>query len=214
MTLHTVPRRTGAAALLPLLLDLALPLGVYYGLRLAGVDQWWSLLWSAAVPAVTVLLRLARTRRVDFVALLVLSMIALGLVLSALTGDPRTLLVREAWTGMLGGLLGVWLLASVGYGRPALMVLFRSFVQVKAGEDGLRAWEARWHQDAGFRHGLRVLTAVWGAASVLNALAQLAIAHLLPLDAAPAAMHACWPVIAVPLFLFHLGYTKRHGLRA
>ncbi|MER7849246.1 VC0807 family protein [Kitasatospora sp. NPDC096077] len=214
MTLHTVPRRTGAAALLPLLLDLALPLGVYYGLRLAGVDQWWSLLWSAAVPAVTVLLRLARTRRVDFVALLVLSMIALGLVLSALTGDPRTLLVREAWTGMLGGLLGVWLLVSVGYGRPALMVLFRSFVQVKAGEDGLRAWEARWHQDAGFRHGLRVLTAVWGAASVLNALAQLTIAYLLPLDAAPAAMHACWPVIAVPLFLFHLAYTKRHGLRA
>ncbi|MEU7096220.1 VC0807 family protein [Kitasatospora aureofaciens] len=212
MTVRTAPRRT--AGLLPLLLDLVLPLGVYYGLRLAGVDQWWSLLWSAAVPAATVVVRLIRTRRVDFLALLILSMIGLGLLLSTLTGDPRTLLVREAWTGMLGGLIGVWLLASVGYGRPALMVLFRSFVQVKAGEDGLRAWEGRWHQDAAFRRGLRVLTTVWGAASLLNALAQLVFAHLLPVDAAPAAMQACWPVIAVPLFLFHLAYTKRHGLRA
>ncbi|MET8545421.1 VC0807 family protein [Kitasatospora sp. NPDC004799] len=180
---HATPRRTGV--LLPLLIDLGLPLAVYYGLRSAGVDQWWSLLWSAAAPAVTVVVRLVRTRRVDFTALLVLSMIVLGLVLSVLTGDPRTLLIREAWTGMLGGLLGVWLLASVGYGRPALMVVFRNFVRAKAGEEGLRAWEARWEQDAAFRRGVRVLTAVWGAASLLNALAQLAFAYLLPVDTRP-----------------------------
>jgi hypothetical protein len=189
VTLHAAPRR--ARTLLPLLLDLVLPLCLYYGLRLAGVDQWWSLLWSAAVPAATVVIRLARTRRVDVLALLILSMIGLGLLLSVLSGDPRTLLIREAWTGMLGGLIGVWLLASVARGRPALMVVFRSFVQVKAGEDGLRAWEGRWHQDASFRHGLRVLTAAWGAASLLNALAQLVFAYLLPVDAAPTAMQAC-----------------------
>jgi hypothetical protein len=212
VTLHAAPRRT--AVLLPLLIDLGLPLAVFYGLRTAGVDQWWSLLWSAAVPAVTVMVRLVRTRRVDFLALLILSMITLGLVLSALTGDARTLLIREAWTGMLGGLLGIWLLASVGYGRPALMVVFRSFVRAKAGEEGLRAWEERWEQDPTFRRGVRVLTAVWGTASLLNALAQLAFAHLLPVDAAPAAMNLSWPVIAAPLFVFHLVYTKRHGLRA
>ncbi|MGW3046044.1 VC0807 family protein [Kitasatospora sp. NPDC001159] len=212
MTAHPAARRAGV--LIPVLLDLVLPLGFYYGLRAAGVDQWHALLWSAAVPAVVVLVRLVRTRRIDFPALLILSMIALGLVLSALTGDPRALLVREAWTGMLGGLIGVWLLASVLYGRPALMVMFRSFVLVKAGEDGLRAWEGRWGEDAGFRHGLRVLTTLWGIASLLNALAQLAFAYLLPVDAAPVAMHACWPVIAAPLLAFHLAYTKRHGLRA
>ncbi|MFE4972391.1 VC0807 family protein [Kitasatospora sp. NPDC056651] len=212
MTLHAAPRR--AAALLPLLADLCLPLAVYYGLRTAGTDQWWSLLWSAAVPAVTVVARLVRTRRVDFLALLVLSMIVLGLVLSALTGDARTLLIREAWTGMLGGLVGVWLLASVVCGRPALMVVFRSFVRAKAGEDGLCAWEGRWEQDAVFRRGLRVLTVVWGAASLLNALVQLAFAYLLPVDAAPAAMNLSWPVIVTPLLLFHLVYTRRHGLRA
>ncbi|WP_224282179.1 VC0807 family protein [Streptomyces sp. LS1784] len=212
MTVHAAPRRT--AVLLPLLIDLGLPLAVFYGLRTAGVEQWWSLLWSAAVPAVTVVVRLVRTRRVDFLALLILSMITLGLVLSALTGDARTLLIREAWTGMLGGLLGIWLLASVGYGRPALMLVFRSFVRAKAGEEGLRAWEERWEQDPAFRHGARVLTAVWGTASLLNALAQLAFAYLLPIDAAPAAMNLSWPVIAAPLFVFHLVYTKRHGLRA
>ncbi|WP_433352147.1 VC0807 family protein [Microtetraspora malaysiensis] len=212
MTINAAPRRVGVV--MPLLLDFVLPLGVYYGLRAAGVDQWWSLLWSAAVPAATVVVRLVRTRSLDFLALLILSMIALGMALSVLTGDPRTLLIREAWVGMLGGLIGVWLLASVVYGRPALMVIFRSFVLIKAGQDGLHAWEGRWHRDAAFRHGLRVLTVVWGVASLLNALAQLAFAYLLPIDAAPVAMQACWPVIAAPLFFFHLAYTKRHGLRA
>ncbi|MEU6665995.1 VC0807 family protein [Streptomyces sp. NPDC046727] len=211
MTTHAAPRRGGV--LIPLLLDLALPVALYYGLRAAGIDQWWSLLWSAAVPA-TVVVRLVRTRNLDFFALLILSVIALGLALSALTGDPRALLIREAWTGMLGGLIGVWLLASVAYGRPALMVIFRSFVLAKAGPDGLSAWEGRRHQDAAFRRGLRVLTAVWGVASLLNALLQLAFAYLLPVDAAPAAMQVCWPSIAAPLLFFHLAYTKRHGLRA
>jgi uncharacterized membrane protein len=34
------------------LLDIALPMAVYYGLRAAGVDQWWALMLGivAAVP--------------------------------------------------------------------------------------------------------------------------------------------------------------------
>jgi hypothetical protein len=200
--------------LIPLALEFGLPLAVFYALRAAGVDQWWALLCSAAAPAVTATVRLLRTRTVDFIALLILSMIGAGLVLSALTGDPRALLVREAWIGMLGGLLGVWMLASVVRGRPALMVVFRSFVLLKVGPEGLQAWESRWHHDRAFRHGLRVLTLVWGCASLLNAVVQLAFAYVLPIDAAPGAMNVVWPVIAVPLFVFHMRYTKRHDLRA
>lgn len=196
------------------LVDLVAPLAVYYGARALGLDQWVALLASAAIPGCVVVYRFIQRRQVEFFAVFILTVLALGLVLSALTGDPRTMLVRDAWAGLIGGLAGVWMLGSLMRGRPALMVVFRSFVLAKSGPDGLRTWAARWDREPRFRHGLRVLTAVWGIACLLSALLQLLFAYALPLDAAPAAMHATWPVIAVPLFVFHLAYTKRHNLRA
>ncbi|MGI5203901.1 VC0807 family protein [Spirillospora sp. CA-108201] len=130
------------------------------------------------------------------------------------TGNPRTLLVRDSWIWMLVGVAGVWLLASVVYGRPALMVVFRSFVLTKVGPEGPRGWEARWDHDAGFRQGLRTLTAVWGAATILNAVLHVIGAFVLPLDTAPLVLNLVWPVIAVPLPAFHLVYTRRKDLRA
>jgi hypothetical protein len=194
--------------------DFALPLIVFYALRAAGVDQWWSLLLSGVVPAVVVIAKFVRTRTVDFLALFVLSVVALSLGISAMTGDARTMLIRDAWGGLIGGLIGVWLLVSVWVGRPALMAMFRAFVLAKVGPGGLHAWESRWDTDSDFRHGLRLLTFVWGCATLLNVIVTLLAAYLLPLDLAPAALTASWPVILVPTLLFHLYYTKTRDLRA
>lgn len=200
--------------LLPMIIDFGLPLVVYYGLRAAGVDQWWSLLLSAVVPAVVVIARFVRSRKVDYLALFVLSIVALSVGVSALTGDPRTMLIRDAWGGLFGGLLGVWLLASVWVGRPALMYLIRAFVLTKVGPEGLRKWEDKWETDPAFRHGLRVITFVWGCASVINVVVTLLAAYLLPLDLAPAVLNVSWPIILAPTLVFHLYYTKKADLRA
>ncbi|WP_436529030.1 VC0807 family protein [Actinoplanes sp. HUAS TT8] len=205
---------TRFALLLPMIIDFGLPLVVYYGLRAAGVDQWWSLLLSGVVPAVVVIARFVRSRKIDFLALFVLSIVALSVGVSAMTGDARTMLIRDAWGGLLGGLLGLWLLASVRVGRPALMYLIRAFVLTKVGPEGLRAWESKWDTDRDFRRALRLLTFVWGCASVLNVLVTLAAAYLLPLDLAPAVLNVSWPVILVPTLVFHLYYTKKKDLRA
>ncbi|MFD0540855.1 VC0807 family protein [Actinomadura luteofluorescens] len=202
------------APLIPIAVDLVLPMVVLYGLRAAGATLWQALVASSAVPVLVVIVRFVRRRVVDYSALFVLVLMVFGVVLSLLTGNPRTLLVRDSWIWMLVGVAGVWLLASVAYGRPALMVVFRSFVLTKVGPEGLREWEARWDHDAGFRQGLRTLTAVWGAATVLNAVLHVIGAFVLPLDAAPLMLNLIWPVIAVPLFAFHLVYTKRKDLRA
>jgi hypothetical protein len=195
-------------------LDFALPLIVFYALRAAGVDQWWSLLLSGVVPAVLVIAKFIRTRTVDFVALFVLSVVALSLGISAMTGDARTMLIRDAWGGLIGGLIGVWLLVSVWVGRPALMAMFRSFVLAKVGPEGLRGWESQWDTDERFRQGIRLLTFVWGCATFLNVIVTLLAAYLLPLDLAPAVLNASWPVILVPTLIFHLYYTKKRNLRA
>ncbi|WP_307835639.1 VC0807 family protein [Paractinoplanes ferrugineus] len=198
----------------PLLVDFGLPLLVYYGLRAAGVSQWWSLLLSGVVPAAAVIIRFARRRTVDFFALFVLSIVALTLGISAMSGDPRTMLIRDAWGGLLGGLIAVWLLASVWIGRPALMYLYRTFVLAKVGPDGLRAWEAKWDQDRRFRSSMRLITFVWGCAGLLNVLVTLAAAYLLPIDLATGVLNVSWPIIVAPTLLFHLYYTKTRDLRA
>jgi hypothetical protein len=72
-------------------MDFGLPLLAYYGLRATGVDQWWSLLLSGVIPAIMVVVKLIRTRTADFVAIFVLSIVALSLGISAMTGDARTM---------------------------------------------------------------------------------------------------------------------------
>lgn len=215
MTMVVARRSPSRFALfLPMVIDFGLPLVVFYGLRAAGVDQWWSLLLSAVVPAGVVVIRFAHSRRVDYLALFVLSAVALSVGVSAMTGDPRTMLIRDAWGGLVGGLIGIWLLASVWFGRPALMYLIRAFVLTKVGPAGLRAWEGKWDTDPRFRHGLRVITFVWGCASVVNVVVTLAAAYLLPLDLAPAVLNVSWPVILAPTLIFHLYYTRKADLRA
>jgi hypothetical protein len=214
MTTTATPMKTRSALLLPLIVDFGLPLAVFYGLRAAGVDQWWSLLLSGVVPAAVVVVRFIRSRKVDFLALFVLSVVALSLGVSAMTGDPRTMLIRDAWGGLLGGLISVWLLASVWVGRPALMTLYRTFVLAKVGAEGLRAWESKWETDQGFRHGMRVITFVWGCAGLLNVIVTLAAAYLLPLDLATGVLNVSWPIILAPTLMFHLYYTKKADLRA
>ncbi|MFI6071690.1 VC0807 family protein [Actinoplanes sp. NPDC051343] len=214
MTVTTARAVNRASLLVTMFIDFALPLVVFYGLRAAGVDQWWALLLSGAVPAVAVIVKFVRTRTIDFLAVFVLSVVALSLGVSAMTGDARTMLIRDAWGGLLGGLIAVWLLASVWVGRPAPMYLYRAFVLAKVGPDGLREWESKWDGNQRFRHGMRVLTFVWGCAGLLNVAVTLFAAYVLPLDLAPAVLNACWPVIVVPTGLFHLYYTKKWELRA
>ena len=219
LTATRTPAKSGVgsrkAIVTSLLTDLVAPLGLFYGLRAGGVSQWWSLLISSVGPAAVVVHRFITRRQVEWFALFIMSVIALGLVLSALTGDPRTMLIRDAWSGMLMGLAGIWMLASVISGRrPVLMTLIRSFVITKSGPEGYAAWDARWDNDPAFRHGVRVVTTMWGLATILNAVVNLTLAYALPIDAAPAAMHLTWPVILVPTLLFHVRYTKTKNLRA
>jgi hypothetical protein len=209
------PRTPGRwAPIVSLVLDIVAPLAVLYGSRAFGASMWTALVVSSAVPVVVMVVRFVRRRVVDYPSLFVLVLIAAGVGISLLTGDPRTLLIRDSWLWLLVGIVGLWLLASVLYGRPGLMVAYRSFVLTKVGPDGLRAWEGRWDTDAGFRHGLRVLTVVWGLATVLNAVLHVAAAFVLPLGIAPLVLQLIWPAIIAPLMVFHVLYTKRRDLRA
>ena len=207
-------RRVVRANLLTVLFEVVVPMAVFYGLRAAGVSQWWALMASAVVAAPHVLWTIARKRRVDLVALVTLSALGLSVVIGLLSDDPRSLAIREGWTAALGGLFGAWMLVSVFVGRPAQLTLGRTIAEVKRGAEGAAAWAARWETDARFRRGLRIDTAAWGAVLLVNAVVHVVLVYTLPIDLISLVTTVVWFATLACLITWHVWYIRKEDLDA
>jgi asparagine N-glycosylation enzyme membrane subunit Stt3 len=173
-------RRLIRSNVLTVVFEVVVPMVLFYGLRAAGVSQWWALMAGVLVAAPYVVWTIARDRRLDLIALVTLSVLVLSVVLGLLSDNPRTLAIREGWTAALGGVFGAWMLVTVFVGRPAQLTLGRMIAEVKRGAEGAAAWAARWDTDARFRRGLRINTAAWGAVLLAGAVAHIVLVYTLP----------------------------------
>jgi hypothetical protein len=207
-------RRLVRANVLTVVFEVVVPMVLFYGLRAAGVSQWWALMAGVLVAAPHVVWTVVRNRRVDLVALVTMSVLVLSVVLGLLSDDPRTLVIREGWTAVLGGLFGAWMLVSVVVGRPAQLTLGRTIAEVKRGAEGAAAWADRWNTDAGFRHGLRVDTAVWGAALLAGAVAHVVLVYTLPIDLISLVTTVVWFASLALLIAWHVWYIRKEDLDA
>ncbi len=207
-------RRVIRANVLTVVFEVVAPMVLFYGLRAAGVSQWWALMAGVLVAAPYVVWAVVRNRRVDLVALVTLSVLVLSVVLGLLSDDPRTLVIREGWTAALGGLFGAWMLVTVGVGRPAQLTLGRTIAEVKRGAEGAAAWAARWDTDARFRHGLRVNTAVWGGVLLVNAAVHVVLVYTLPIDLISLVTTLVWFAVLGCLIAWHVWYLRTRHLEA
>jgi hypothetical protein len=206
--LDSVPLR-GAATLL---VDLVLPTALYYGLRAGGVGQVAALLIAGAPPATRVAVVLARTRRIDTLGALVLAAVSLTALSSVVTGDPRTLLVRNA---ILGIPFGIWMLASLRASRPLTFEISKSLLPTKE-----LAFEREWTDEPAVRRVWRRLTVLWGCGILLHAFASVAMAATLAVDEVPGLETGLWLAMFVALqiitqvALFRTGTMRRIFARA
>lgn len=207
-------RRVIRANVMTVVFEVVVPMALFYGLRAAGVSQWWALMAGVLVAGPYVLWTVARNRRADLVALFTLSVLVLSVVLGLLSDDPRTLVIREGWTAALGGLFGLWMLVTVGIGKPAQLTLGRTIAEIKRGVEGAAAWAARWDTDARFRRGLRINTAVWGAVLLANAVVHVALVYTLPIDLISAVTTAEWFGSLACLITWHIWYLRKENLEA
>ncbi|MEU1783627.1 VC0807 family protein [Streptomyces abikoensis] len=215
---ETAPARTPAqktAALrkllvLQLVFELALPLGGYYGLRAAGVSQWAALAIGSLLALPWLVHGMVKRRRVEVMAVFTLTLMVVGALMSMVTGDPRTLLVRDSW---LAALAGFWVLGTLLTRRPFMMTMAQAIVVAKIGETGWREWEARWETEAPFRRAIRVITAVWGTVLTLDAGVRVVLACTAPVDLVPTLSTVQWLVVLAGLLVFHNRYITRHGLK-
>jgi hypothetical protein len=160
-----------------LVVDLALPVALYYALRAGGVDQLAALLVGGAPPALRVAWVLARTRHLDTIGALVLAAVVLAVVSSLIEGDPRTLLVRNA---LLGFPFAVWMLASLAASRPLTYLSAKALLPSKE-----RAFERVWSAEPAFRRVWRQLTVLWGCTLLLQSAASVVMAYTLAIDSVP-----------------------------
>ncbi len=207
-------RRLLRTNVLTIVFEVAVPMALFYGLRAAGVSQWWALMAGVVVAAPYVVWTVVRNRRIDLVALVTLSVLVLSVVLGLLSDDPRTLVIREGWTAALGGLVGAWMLVTVVLGRPAQLTLGRTIAEVKRGAEGASAWAGRWDTDARFRRGLRVDTAVWGAVLLAGAAAHVALVYTLPIDLISLVTTVVWFASLACLITWHVWYVRKEQLDA
>ncbi|MGX7827988.1 VC0807 family protein [Actinokineospora sp. 24-640] len=188
------------------LVDIVAPLAVYYGLRALGVSAWQALLLGALVPAARAVVSLVRHRRVEWLAVLVLVLIAVSSVSALLTGSPRFLLAKD---GAITAALGLAVLASIVAARPAMFALGRAMVS----EKDAATWDERWAGIPHFRRIWRTVTVLWGLGLLLDAALRVVFAYTLPVDVVPALGAAQWLVLLVVLQVVSQLYLRRPGNR-
>jgi hypothetical protein len=207
-------RRLIRANVLTVVFEVVVPMALFYGLRAAGVGQWWALMAGVLVAAPYVVWTVVRNRRLDLPALVTLSVLVLSVVLGLLSDDPRTLAIREGWTAALGGLFGAWMLVTVVVGKPAQLTLGRTIAEVKRGAEGAAAWAARWDTDARFRRGLRINTAAWGGVLLAGAVAHIVLVYTLPIDLISLVTNVVWFASLACLITWHVWYLRKENLDA
>ena len=207
-------RRVVRANVLTVVFEVVVPMALFYGLRAAGVSQWWALMAGVLVAAPYVLYTVVRNRKIDLIGLVALSVMVLSVVLGLLSDDPRTLVIREGWTAALGGLFGAWMLVSVFVGRPAQLTLGRTIAEVKRGAEGADAWAGRWDTDARFRRGLRINTAAWGAVLLGGAVLHIVLVYTLPIDLIALVTNVAWFGALAVLIAWHVWYIRKENLDA
>ncbi len=197
-----------------LVLDVGAPVGLYYGLRAAGLSTLVALGAGAVVPAVGVIIQLLTRRRLDGVGGVVVVSVLATIVLSLITDSPRFLLARD---GFITALWGLWFLATLRarWGplsrRPAAFALARPLMEGRR-PFGSASWDDVWASEPAFQKIWRVSTIIWGAGLLIDAVLRVLMSYTLPVSVVPGLGGALWPVTFIVIQVVTNVYYHRAGL--
>jgi hypothetical protein len=166
-----------AAALRPLLIDIGIPLGMYYLLRDAfGVSLWLSLALSSIGPAVRATAGLVTQRTVNVLAALMLAVNLAGIAISFLTGDPRSMIAKDS---IVSSVIAFAVLGSVALRRPLMSAGLKPFM-TKGEPRRTAAWDRLSAASPRFRRLELLFSAIWGVVLLAECTACLVGAYTLP----------------------------------
>lgn len=182
-----------------MLWDLGATLGVYYGLRLAGVPERTALLTATVVAAARLIWVALRRRQVTWFAAMLLTVFGVGLLLTFLSGDARFLLVKDSF--VTAGVALVFLL-SAAHGRPLTLSAAQTSQPWHA-----TALEELFAARADVRRRFMVSAVVWGSGLLIESVVRIPLVYALSVDIMVALSEVLlWGTIA-GLLLWNIGYT-------
>lgn len=168
-----------------LVLDIAIPVALFYGLRAAGVSNVTALLISTVPALISSVASLVRRRRAGLVGTAVIFSLVGSAVVAWLGGDARILLVRGAWISLPFAGVTLW---SLRHPQPLCYTFTRAIMPRRAA-----IMDRLWDEDPRFRLAWRRITVLWGIFSIVDAVIRVVLTYTLPLSVVP----ALEPVITV-----------------
>jgi uncharacterized membrane protein len=149
------------------------PLAIYSLLQ-GRYGEAEALLAASGPPLVWSIVEFLWRRKLDAVALLVLTGIALSLLAFAGGGGVKALQLREK---LVTGLVGLIFLGSIAVGRPLIYFLARATIARTSKAKAERFMSLR--NDQGFRKAMLIMTLVWGFGLVGECALSIALTYVL-----------------------------------
>jgi hypothetical protein len=204
-----VRRWTGLGSMIATLVwDVGLSIGVFYGLRALGTSANAAVLGATVAAAARVAYVAIIPRRFDAFAAFILSVWAVGLLLSFVSGDARFALAKDS---LPTGLAGLIFLGTALAGKPMILsVLRRTEGRTPQGRAAL---DRRWATEPRFRRALIIMTSVWGVGMLAEAIVRIPVIYMLPIDAAAGLSGlmqiACFALLTVYTFVHRTWSARR-----
>jgi hypothetical protein len=184
-----------------LFFDVVMPVVLYDVLTARGVPAIWALAAGGLPPALNNLQSWIRTRRLEPLGIIVMTLLAIGTLTSLISGNLFFGLIKDSF---LTGAFGLICLVSLFFARPLMFSVLRQF---HAGGDTARIadWNGRWER-RGFRFAIRLVTIVWGVTYMAEALLRVGLALQLP----PQQVVTLSPIMGFGALIVLISWTRRY----
>lgn len=162
--------------------DMLAPTGLFYLMIDNGASIYLGLLASALLSAISAIISFLRGKGGQRFAPYMLAMALASLAIALVTGSDRFLLAKES---VLTAIVGFWFLGSIWTSRPLAYRFTRPMLEGRFGWEE-PSWDVIWEQAPRFRRIWYVSTAMWGVATLIDAVLRVVMAYTLPVDSVPA----------------------------
>jgi hypothetical protein len=167
----------GSSLVQTLAIEIAVPLGVYYGLHSLGASDFTALALAGVFPLARTLYQFAKNRTINGLALVVLVTNVVGMLLTFVAGDARMMIAKDS---LGSGFTGLVILISAFTAQPIMTKALRPFL-THGKADHEAAWE-RLRGNRRFNTVVRRSSYIWGAGFVLESAARVFGAFTLPVS--------------------------------
>jgi hypothetical protein len=161
-----------------LVVDIAVPLALFYGLKALGASDLTALVVGVVPGLISSAVSLARTRRTDLLGMAVVISMVASTVVAVMGGDARLLLVRNAWISLPFAGITLW---SLRHPQPMTYVVTRALFARRAA-----VMDRLWETNARFRDAWKWITVWWGIATIIDGIVRVVVAYTLPISVVPA----------------------------